>query len=122
VIFGQKMAKEMRVLLRVMKKLGCGPRRETQGLKPAANKVLSARLKSCPDTRREFSASSIAFGEVPFEYIFWVTGKVVAAGYNPRSLRGNPRFLDAILCPMYFAADGFVWCCLLLHVGSGAGD
>jgi hypothetical protein len=67
---------------------------------------------------------SAALGEVPFEYTFWVTGKVVAAGYNPRSLRsfGVARFLDAILCPMYFAADGFVWCCLLLHVGSGAGD
>jgi hypothetical protein len=86
----------MRVLQKVMKKVRLWPLRETQGLKPGADKALSARLKSCPDTRGEFSAPSIACGDVPFEYIFWVTGKVVVAGYNPRSLRSTPRFLDAI--------------------------
>jgi len=61
-------------------------------------------------------------GENPKKYIFSVTRKVVAAGYNPRSLRDTPRFSDAIFCPAQFAAGGFVWLCFLLHVGSGAGD
>jgi hypothetical protein len=45
-------------------------------------------------------------------------------GIQSTQLRSPRGFLDVIFWPAQFAADSFVWCCLLLvllDVGSGAG-